>query len=155
MLEIYRDEAAYRTHLKTPHFQAFSKAAKDALQARRVYDAAPISLGEKSLRSNSAPRVRVAELEIAEDQLALYKAAVTEEIQDSIRLEPGVLAIYSISLKEAPNRLRFFEIYADEAAYLQHIASPHFRKYVETTKPMITSRKLFEMNSLSLGMKAP
>jgi hypothetical protein len=50
---------------------------------------------------------------------------VTEEIEASIRIEAGVLAIYSVALKENPAHLRFFEIYADENAYRQHIESPH------------------------------
>ena len=61
-----------------------------------------------------------------------------------MRVEPGVIAIYSVAEKGSPNKLRFFEIYADEAAYRSHIASPHFRKYFETTKAMITSRKLID-----------
>jgi quinol monooxygenase YgiN len=154
VLEIYEDETAYRDHLQTPHFQRFAQVAQTALLARRIYDAVPIALGAKPLLTTTAPHVRVAELDIAPDQLALYKAAVIEEIEDSIRLEPGVLAIYSMSLQDSPHRLRFFEVYADEAAYLQHIASPHFKKYVEITKSMITSRKLFEMESPFLGMKA-
>ena len=154
VLEIYRDQTAYRDHLQSPHFQRFAQVSQGALLVRRIYDVIPIALGAKPLPASAAPHVRVAELEIAPDQLAAYKAAVIEEINDSIRLEPGVLAIYSVSLKDSPHSLRFFEIYADEAAYQQHIASPHFKKYVENSKSMITSRKLFEMESASLGMKA-
>ena len=102
VLEIYKDESAYRDHLQTPHFQRFAQVAQTALLARRIYDAVPIALGAKPLLTTTAPHVRVAELDIAPDQLALYKAAVIEEIEDSIRLEPGVLAIYSMSLPGQP-----------------------------------------------------
>jgi quinol monooxygenase YgiN len=97
----------------------------------------------------------VAELEIYPAQLDAYRAAVSEEIDDSIRLEPGVVAIYSVALKDAPEKLRFFEIYADAAAYRQHIASPHFRKYVDVTKEMIAGRRLLETESHRLYIKAP
>ena len=46
-----------------------------------------------------------------------------------------------------------FEIYSDEAAYQSHIASPHFREYFETTKHMITSRKLIETVPVQLSAK--
>ena len=151
VLEIYRDEAAYRAHVQTPHFKRFAQVAQGALLARRVHDTEPIVLGAKSISSSPTPHVRVAELDIAPKQLASYKAAVIEEINASIKLEPGVLAIYALSLKDAPHRLRFFEIYADEAAYRKHIASPHFKQYVETTSAMITSRKVFEMANAALG----
>jgi quinol monooxygenase YgiN len=154
VLEIYRDPAAYHAHVQSPHFQRFAQVSQSAIVARRVYDTAPILLGSKSHLTSPAPHVRVAELEIDPVQLEVYKAAVTEEIEASIRVEPGVLAIYSMSLKDNPTHLRFFEIYADEYAYRQHIESPHFKKYVATTKSMITARKLFEMESPSLGMKA-
>jgi len=100
------------------------------------------------------PLVRMAELEIDPGQLDRYKAAVTEEIETSIRVEPGVLAIYAVSVKDDPSHLRFFEIYADEAAYRRHLDSAHFKKYVETTRLMIKSRKLIETVPIVLGSKA-
>jgi quinol monooxygenase YgiN len=97
--------------------------------------------------------VRIAELEIDPAQLESYKAAVKEEMDDAVRLEPGVLAIYAVAEKDDPARLRFFEIYASEAAYRAHLESPHFRKYVQTTKPMIRTRKLIETVPIQLSAK--
>jgi quinol monooxygenase YgiN len=74
-------------------------------------------------------------------------------MSDAVRLEPGVLAIYSVAEKDNPARLRFFEIYASEAAYRSHLESPHFKKYVATTKPMIRSRKLIETVPVQLSAK--
>ena len=48
--------------------------------------------------------VRIAELGIDLDQLTAYKAALKEEIAASIRLEPGVLALYAVSVKDHPIR---------------------------------------------------
>lgn len=95
--------------------------------------------------------VRIAQLVIDPAQLAAYQAAVKEEMADSVRLEPGVIAIYSVAEKDHPNRLHFFEIYADEAAYRSHIASAHFRKYVKTTQSMILSRVLTETEPVQLS----
>jgi quinol monooxygenase YgiN len=100
------------------------------------------------------PFVRIAELKIDPAQLEDYKTAVREEMETSIRVEPGVLAIYSVALKEDSSELRFFEIYKDEAAYQAHIASPHFRKYVEITKDMIRSRKLVDTKPVQLSAKS-
>lgn len=95
--------------------------------------------------------VRIAQLVIDPAQLAAYQTAVKEEIADSVRLEPGVLAIYSVVEKDHPNRLHFFEIYANEVAYKSHIASAHFQKYVKTTKSMIVSRTLIETDPVQLS----
>ena len=61
--------------------------------------------------------MRLAELEIDPDQLDSYKAALKEEIEASIRLEPGVLTLFAVSVKDHPNQIRMFETYADVAAY--------------------------------------
>jgi quinol monooxygenase YgiN len=97
--------------------------------------------------------VRIAELEIDPDRLADFIAAVTEEMEAAFRFEPGVLAIYAVAEKDHPNRLRFFEIYADDDAYRAHRESPHFRKYVETTRPMVRSRDLIETVPVLLRSK--
>jgi quinol monooxygenase YgiN len=100
-----------------------------------------------------APCVRIAELEIDPAQLERYKAAVKEEMEASVRVEPGVLAIYAVAEKDNPSRLRFFEIYADEAAYRSHRESAHYKKYAGATKNMIISRRLIETVPVQLSEK--
>jgi quinol monooxygenase YgiN len=109
--------------------------------------------GVTAAEEGKTPFVRIAELKIDPAQLDRYKAAVSEEIETSIRVEPGVLAIYSVALKEDSSELRFFEIYKDEASYKAHIASPHFRKYVEITKAMILARRLLDTVPVQLSAK--
>jgi quinol monooxygenase YgiN len=99
------------------------------------------------------PFVRIAELEIDPAQLAAYEAAVKEEMEISVRTEPGVLVIYAVAETDNPSRLRFFEMYADEAAYEAHIESAHFRKYFEATRGMITSRELIDVTPILLSVK--
>ena len=110
-------------------------------------------VGCATVEEPHVPVVRIAELEIDPARLADYKAAVREEMETSVRVEPGVLAIYAVAEKDDPTKLRFFEMYADEAAYNAHRESPHFRKYVETTKDMITSRRLIETVPIQLSDK--
>jgi quinol monooxygenase YgiN len=109
--------------------------------------------GGAAAEETPVPFVRIAELEIDPAQLESYKAAVKEEMETSICVEPGVLAIYAVAEAGNPSRLRFFEMYADEAAYEAHVASPHFRKYFETTKGMIASRKLLDTVPVLLSAK--
>jgi quinol monooxygenase YgiN len=112
------------------------------------------SLGGCAVRKDPGmPFVRVAELEIEPAQLAAYTAAVREEMETSVRVEPGVLAIYAVAERDNPAKLRFFEMYADEAAYRSHIGSRHFKKYVKTTKEMITSRRLIDAVPVQLSAK--
>jgi quinol monooxygenase YgiN len=113
-------------------------------------------LGGRALTGETqGPVVRIAELEIDPTQLESYQAVVKEEMETSVRVEPGVLAIYCVAEKDNRNRLRFFEIYADENAYRAHadLESSHFKKYVTTTQPMIRSRKLIETVPIQLSAK--
>jgi quinol monooxygenase YgiN len=101
----------------------------------------------------STPFVRIAELEIVPEQLENYKVAVREEIETSVRTEPGVIAIYATAEKDNLGKIKFFEIYVDEAAYSAHIASPHFKKYAEQTKNMISAKRLIETVPVQLSAK--
>ena len=97
--------------------------------------------------------VRLAKLEIHPEQLEAYKAALKEEIEASIRLEPGVLALRAVSEKKNPNRLTIMEIYASAEAYQAHIDSPHFQKYKVGTQHMVKSLELVEVDPILLGEK--
>jgi quinol monooxygenase YgiN len=108
-------------------------------------------VGSAAAAPPSEPVVRIAQLVIDPSQLAAYQVAVKEEMADSVRLESGVLTLYSVAEKEHPNRLHFFEMYSDEAAYQSHIASPHFQRYVKTTQSMILSKKLIETVPVQLS----
>jgi quinol monooxygenase YgiN len=97
--------------------------------------------------------VRLAELHIDPAQLPEYKAALRDEIEASIRLEPGVLTLYAVSVRGDPAQIRIFEIYADAAAYEVHLQSPLFKKYKTGTQGMVKSLVLLETDPILLGAK--
>ncbi|MBW8841410.1 MAG: antibiotic biosynthesis monooxygenase [Sphingomonadales bacterium] len=99
------------------------------------------------------PVVRLAELDIDPAQLGPYRALLREEIDISIRTEPGVLMLYAVAIRGTPNHTRLMEVYADQAAYEAHIASPHFRKYKDGTAKMVRSLTLLETDPISLSAK--
>jgi quinol monooxygenase YgiN len=98
--------------------------------------------------------VRLAELQIDPGQLEEYKAALREEIEASIRLERGVLALYAVAVKGDPAEIRIFEMYADAAAYEAHLQTAHFQKYKAGTQGMVKSLVLVETDPILLGAKA-
>lgn len=97
--------------------------------------------------------VRLAKLTIDPEQLDAYKAALQEEIEASVALEPGVLTLYAVSEKERPTHFTILEIYADRAAYEKHIKTPHFLKYKTGTERMVKSLELVESVPLVPSMK--
>jgi quinol monooxygenase YgiN len=97
--------------------------------------------------------VRIAELEIDPDCLAEYKALLAEEIESSVRLEPGVIFLHGVSLKHAPHKVRMLECYASEEAYQAHLRSAHFLKYKSATAKMVVALTLIEADPIFLATK--
>ena len=97
--------------------------------------------------------IQIAEIEVDPAQLESYKSAVREQIEAAIRLEPGVLVLYSVSKKEDPSHVTVFEIYRDRDAYLAHLQAPHFLKYKATVEKMVKSLKLVQTDPIMLGAK--
>lgn len=97
--------------------------------------------------------VRLAKLVIDSAQLDSYKAQLKEEIEASVRLEPGVLTLYAVFEKNNPTHITILEIYADESAYKSHLLTPHFIKYKNGTKDMVKSLELVESVPIVPDMK--
>lgn len=99
--------------------------------------------------------VRISEIEIDPVYLVEYKTILQEESSASVKLEPGVIAIYPMFQKENPTQIRIVEIYADKESYLSHLQTPHFLHYKTSTLKMVKSLKLIDMTALDIeNMKA-
>jgi quinol monooxygenase YgiN len=98
--------------------------------------------------------VRLAELEVDPAQLETFTAAIAEEMETAVRVEPGCLALYAVSEKDNPAHIRVFEIYASEDAYKTHVETPQFKKFRATTNEIVKSRKLVETTPIALSAKA-
>jgi quinol monooxygenase YgiN len=96
---------------------------------------------------------RIARLDIDPARLDDYLAFLTEEIEASIRLEPGVLMLHATARKDAPHHVELLEQYASPAAYQAHIASPHFLKYKLGTADMVRQLELIEVEPILLAAK--
>lgn len=92
----------------------------------------------------------MAEITLKPECREAFLAAVREEMRESLRVEPGVVALYMVADENNENKLTFFEIYADDEAYQKHRDTPHFKKYIETTKDMAVSKKVIRVTPLEL-----
>ena len=97
--------------------------------------------------------VRLSKIVVDPERLDEYNAFLKEEIEASMRLEPGVLTLYATAEKEWPNRVTILEIYADEQAYRSHLQTPHFQKYKQGTLDMVESLELVDSTPLIPGLK--
>jgi len=108
--------------------------------------------GQTSVQ-NKNQMVRLAKLVVDSTQLKNYNALLKEEIEASVRVEPGVLTLYAVAEKNDPTHITILEIYADTVAYKLHLLTPHFIKYKNGTKDMVKSLELIETVPLVPGMK--
>src|SRR5690554_6493256 len=92
--------------------------------------------------------IRMAELEIDPTYLDEYMVILKEEAEASVRLEPGVIAIYPMYEKDNPAAIRILEIYANKEAYEIHLQSPHFIHYKTATSNMVQSLRLVDMTAI-------
>jgi quinol monooxygenase YgiN len=113
-----------------------------------------VLIGIFNARAGEVPGqfVLLVELEIDPAQLDAYKAAMKEVMNASIA-EPGVLGLNAVAEKDAPDRIRFLEIYSTADAFKAHLETQHVKKYIATTKEMVKSRKRIEVVPLMLVTK--
>ncbi len=96
---------------------------------------------------------QIAELEIDSTQLESYLALLKEEIQTSVKEEPGVLTLYAMAEKDIPTKIKVLEIYSSREAYNSHIASPHFKKYKNGTIKMVNALTLMQAKPIVFAAK--
>ncbi len=97
--------------------------------------------------------VRMSKITVDPARLEAYNAFLKEEIEASMRLEPGVLVLYATAEKDAPHKVTILEIYADRAAYERHLQTPHFQKYKQGTLSMVKELELVDVKPLIPGLK--
>ena len=97
--------------------------------------------------------VRLSKIMVDPARLEEYNAFLKEEIEASMSVEPGVLALYATADKDNPCMVTILEIYADRAAYESHLKTPHFQKYKQGTLSMVKDLELVDVNPLIPGLK--
>ncbi len=120
-------------------------AAIKALRIIKQEYARPVSAGNNL--------VRLSKITVDVAQLDAYNAFLKEEIEASMRLEPGVLTLYATAEKDNPYKMTILEIYADRAAYESHLKTPHFQKYKQGTLSMVKELELVDVKPLIPGLK--
>ena len=104
------------------------------------------------LRQYGERIVRLAEIEVVPEYLEAYLAYAKEVGETSVKVEPGVLTLFSMQTKEDPCKIYILEIYADKEAYQSHLQTAHFKKYKEGTAKMVKSLKLIDTKPM-VGME--
>lgn len=108
---------------------------------------------QEETKKPTANLIRLSKIVVDKARLEEYNAFLKEEIEASMRLEPGVLTLYAVSDKKQPERVTILEIYANTVAYQSHLKTPHFQKYKQGTLDMVKDLELVDVNPLIPGLK--
>ena len=108
---------------------------------------------EHASAQNDSRYIRIANIIVDSSKLESYKAALKEQAETAVRIEPGVLMLYAVYDKNNSTHITVFEIYADKAAYQSHIQTAHFKKYKSTVESMVKSLTLTDVNPIALQAK--
>ncbi len=102
---------------------------------------------------NSNTMYRIAKIKVDINQLDKYKAALKEQMDAAIKLEPGVLSYTVVADKKDTTSITIFEVYENQEAYQSHIIAPHFKKYKETVKEMVLALELIDTDLIVRAKK--
>ncbi len=78
--------------------------------------------------------VIIAPIQIKEGHKEAFVEAMIDDADGSMKNEPGCLRFDVIQDGGDPNRIWLYEVYVDEAAFQEHLKTPHFIKWRDTVK---------------------
>lgn len=91
------------------------------------------------------------EFDVKPGGMPAFLAAARLDAQGSVEREPGCRRFDILQDPAMPDRACFYEIYDDEAAWLAHRETPHFKTYDAATQTLITNKKVSRLTVEPLG----
>lgn len=86
------------------------------------------------------PVVLGAFLKVKENRLAAFTKQFKKHAANCVRIEPGCLAFEVCADKKDPTKVLLYEVYVDQAALDDHVASKHLAKHLAIVGPMLDGR---------------
>jgi autoinducer 2-degrading protein len=80
------------------------------------------------------------QIEIKADSIDKFMPLALENARATRESEPGCRQFDVLVDPSDPSRIMFYEIYDDEAAFLAHQQTAHFKRYVDTALQYVASR---------------
>ena len=82
------------------------------------------------------------EIDTVSGQKDAFLARVREHRGNVQRNEPGCQCFDILAPDDGDDKVRLYEVYADQAAFDLHMATEHMKEYRADTGPMVAGRKL-------------
>lgn len=85
------------------------------------------------------------QFDVKPGMLPAFLEAARLDAQGSVGNEPGCHRFDILQDPDVRNRVYFYEVYDDEAAFATHREMPHFKTYLSATEPMIAAKSALRM----------
>ncbi|RIY32016.1 antibiotic biosynthesis monooxygenase [Psittacicella hinzii] len=152
MVEVYADQEAYQVHAQSPQYKNFLENSPQILTDHKVRIALePQFMADKKVEATAPVTTKLVKVTVKPEFNQAFAEIVVGEMQEAIKVEEGVLAMYAAKTKEQDNVWYFFEIYADEQAYEYHRQTPHYKYYIEQTQHMVEDKYFYNLTPSYLG----
>ena len=83
--------------------------------------------------------VLIVRFDVLPDRVDEFDRLVGQTMEDIAVHEPGTRVYVTGAPAEARHARAFVEVYADEAAFVEHEAQPHTRRFLAERAPMLRS----------------
>ncbi|WP_366552686.1 putative quinol monooxygenase [Aquibaculum sediminis] len=93
--------------------------------------------------------VILVEFSVQTGQDEAFEKYVVENAESSKRDEPGCLVFDVLHNEGSEYAFMLYEVYKDKAAFESHKASPHFAKFDQAVKSIVTDKRVVELRPLN------
>lgn len=97
--------------------------------------------------------INLVKINVDPSRLEDYKQILKEEIEISLRTEPGVYVLYALSDDNRPNEFTIVEVFKEQEAYDKHCQSPQLLKYFAETKEIVQNIEIIKATALVEGLR--
>jgi autoinducer 2-degrading protein len=77
-------------------------------------------------------------LDIEPEYIDRFKEVSLGDAQGAVRDEPGCFTFAINQDEEIPTRFYLYEVYRDEAAFQEHLETPHFKEWLASANPIFS-----------------
>ncbi|MGR3636778.1 MAG: putative quinol monooxygenase [Shimia sp.] len=81
-----------------------------------------------------------------------FMPLMLEQAQNSLSLEPACLRFDVCSKGTSEDEVFLYEIYADEAAFMTHLGSAHFKSFDAAAADLLASKAVTTYGQVALGV---
>lgn len=91
------------------------------------------------------------EFDLRPGRVDAFLEAARLDAEGSVGNEPGCRRFDILQDPALPDRVCFYEVYDDEAAFERHREMPHFKTYFAATEPMIAAKRATKLLVVQRG----